>query len=190
MRLVVTDRVHIPVWGTYVTTPHVTDEYASVRLEITVDGTTKGQRVDVETEIKDATGAVVANSHSTLVAHGQHEVQQFIVDRPQRWSPEQPYLYTATTRLLADGREVDRYDTRFGIRKLEYIPHKGFFLNGKATKFKGVCNHHDLGPLGAAVNTQRCVIRSNCSKRWVRMPSARRTTCRPPSWPHSATKWA
>ena len=137
MRLVVTDRVHIPVWGTYVTTPHVTDEYASVRLEITVDGTTKGQRVDVETEIKDATGAVVANSHSTLVAHGQHEVQQFIVDRPQRWSPEQPYLYTATTRLLADGREVDRYDTRFGIRKLEYIPHKGFFLNGKATKFKG-----------------------------------------------------
>lgn len=153
VRLVVTDRVHIPVWGTYVTTPHVTDEYASVRLEITVDGTTKGQRVDVETEIKDATGAVVANSHSTLVAHGQHEVQQFIVDRPQRWSPEQPYLYTATTRLLADGREVDRYDTRFGIRKLEYIPHKGFFLNGKATKFKGVCNHHDLGPLGAAVNT-------------------------------------
>lgn len=153
VRLVITDKVHVPVWGTYVTTPHVTDEYASVRLEITVDGTTKGQRIEVETEIKDEAGQVVATGRSTLVAHGQNEVQQFLVDRPQHWSPEHPYLYTATTRLLTDGREVDRYDTRFGIRKIEYIPRKGFFLNGQATKFKGVCNHHDLGPLGAAVNT-------------------------------------
>lgn len=153
VRLLVTDKVHVPVWGTYVTTPKVTDEYASVRLDIAVDGTTKGQRIEVATEIKDADDAVVAVNRSTLVAHGQHEVQQFIVDRPQRWSPEHPYLYTATTRLYVDGKEVDRYDTRFGIRTLEYIPQKGFFLNGQITKFKGVCNHHDLGPLGAAVNT-------------------------------------
>lgn len=59
---------------------------------------------------------------------------------------------TASTRLFVEGKEVDAYNTRFGIRKIEYIPEKGFFLNGKVTKFKGVCNHHDLGPLGAAVN--------------------------------------
>lgn len=68
------------------------------------------------------------------------------------WSPDTPRLYTASTRLFVEGKEVDAYNTRFGIRKIEYIPEKGFFLNGKVTKFKGVCNHHDLGPLGAAVN--------------------------------------
>ena len=153
VRLIVTDKVHIPVWGTYVTTPHVEEAYASVRLDITVAGTAKGQPVEVATEIRDPQGSVVASNRTTLIAHGQHEVQNFIVNDPQRWSPETPYLYTATTRLSVDGREVDRYDTRFGIRKLEYIPEKGFFLNDVLTKFKGVCNHHDLGPLGAAVHT-------------------------------------
>ena len=152
VHLLVTDRVHIPVWGTYVTTPHVEEAYASVRLDLTVAGTTKGEPVDVVTEIKDPAGIVVATNRTKLIAHGQHEIQNFIVDRPQRWSPETPYLYTATTRLSVDGREVDCYETRFGIRKLEYIPQKGFFLNDVPTKFKGVCNHHDLGPLGAAVN--------------------------------------
>ncbi|MDE6331521.1 MAG: DUF4982 domain-containing protein [Muribaculaceae bacterium] len=147
-----TDRVHVPVWGSYVTTPHVGDDYASVRQTLKIEGAPKGQRVDVYTEIIDPDGNAVATDSSAYVAHGQDFTQNFIVGSPKLWSPESPQLYTAVTHLSVDGRETDSYSTRFGIRSLEYVPHKGFFLNGKTVKFKGVCNHHDLGPLGAAVN--------------------------------------
>jgi beta-galactosidase len=152
VHLIETARVHIPVWGTYITTPHVEADYATVNLKINIDGAAKGQFVDVVTEIVDSAGNVVAKNTSRHAAHGQAETQNFIVNNPALWSPETPTLYTANTRLLVDGTEVDSYSTRFGIRSLEYVPTKGFFLNGKVTKFKGVCNHHDLGPLGAAVN--------------------------------------
>ena len=152
VHLVKTNRIHIPVWGTYVTTPTVTSEYASVRLQMEIDGARKGQWVDVVTEIKNPDGAVVAKAQDTYVSHGQPLTQNLLVNNPSLWSPDTPELYTASIRLLVEGKEVDVYDTRFGIRKIEYVPEKGFFLNGKVTKFKGVCNHHDLGPLGAAVN--------------------------------------
>lgn len=158
VHLISTDRVHIPVWGTYITTPKVTPEYASVHLEMEIDGGRHfdrdpfGERIDVVTDILDPQGRKVATNSSFYRARGQKFSQNFIVDRPELWSPETPALYTARTTLSVDGKTVDTYDTRFGIRSIEYIPEKGFFLNGKPTKFKGVCNHHDLGPLGAAVN--------------------------------------
>lgn len=158
VHLVSTDRVHIPVWGTYVTTPKVSDEYASVRLNLRIDGAKKlkewpnGEKVNVSTVILDPQGKEVAHDNSEYIARSQEFAQNFLVERPQLWSPETPALYTARTTLSVGGKEVDEYSTRFGIRSLEYIPQKGFFLNGKPTKFKGVCNHHDLGPLGAAVN--------------------------------------
>lgn len=158
VHLVSTDRVHIPVWGTYVTTPKVSDEYASVRLNLRIDGAKQlkewpnGEKVNVSTVILDPQGEEVAHDNSEYIARSQEFAQNFLVERPQLWSPETPALYTARTTLSVGGKEVDEYSTRFGIRSLEYIPQKGFFLNGKPTKFKGVCNHHDLGPLGAAVN--------------------------------------
>ncbi|WP_270767055.1 glycoside hydrolase family 2 TIM barrel-domain containing protein [Bacteroides ovatus] len=152
VHLVKTDKIHIPTWGTYITTPTITPEYASVKLQTEINGAGKGKWVDVITEIKSPDGAVVATSKTTYVSHGQPLTQNFIVNNPILWSPEKPDLYTASIRLIVEGKNVDTYDTRFGIRKIEYIPEKGFFLNGKVTKFKGVCNHHDLGPLGAAVN--------------------------------------
>lgn len=158
VHLVSTDRVHIPVWGTYVTTPKVSDEYASVRLNLRIDGAKKlkewpnGEKVNVSTVILDPQGKEVAHDNSEYIARSQEFAQNFLVERPQLWSPETPALYTARTTLSVGGKEVDEYSTRFGIRSLEYIPQTGFFLNGKPTKFKGVCNHHDLGPLGAAVN--------------------------------------
>ena len=152
VHLVETDRVHIPVWGTYVTTPDVSAKEASVRLEMEIEGARKGEKVEVTTDIIDPKGRVVATNKSLYVAHGQTFTQNFLVKAPELWSTDSPTLYTAKTRLSVEGRDVDSYDTRFGIRKLEYIPEKGFFLNGEHTKFKGVCNHHDLGPLGAAVN--------------------------------------
>lgn len=152
VHLVTTDKLHIPVWGTYVTTPYVSPEYASVHIEGEIKGASKNQQLRLVTEIVNPEGRGVAVNEYPYFANGQKFTQNFLVDAPALWSPETPSLYTAKTSVFADDKLVDTYSTRFGIRKLEYIPEKGFFLNGKQTKFKGVCNHHDLGPLGAAVN--------------------------------------
>ncbi len=152
VHVLATDRVHIPVWGTYITTPVVKDSYATVSLNSKIEGARKGEKVEVNTTIIAPDGKTVASDKSSYHAHGQDFTQNFLVENPTLWSLDSPALYTAHTTLSVDGKEVDSYDTRFGIRTIEYIPEKGFFLNGKVTKFKGVCNHHDLGPLGAAVN--------------------------------------
>lgn len=158
VHLVTTDKVHIPTWGTYVTTPKVSKEYASVNLKMKIDGARQfeewpyGEKVGVSTVIIAPDGKEVASDNSTYVARGQEFSQNFLVNDPALWSPDSPALYTARTTLSVDGKVTDTYETRFGIRQLEYIPSKGFFLNGEPMKFKGVCNHHDLGPLGAAVN--------------------------------------
>lgn len=152
VRLVKTSPVHVPTWGTYVTTPYVSAGEASVRLSTEIAGAMKGEKIMVKTDIVDPDGKTVATNNSMYHAQGQPFVQDFLVENPRRWSTDTPWLYEARTTLSIDGRETDRYTTRFGIRSLDYIPEKGFFLNGEYTKFKGVCMHHDLGPLGAAVN--------------------------------------
>ncbi len=144
--------MHVPTWGTYVITPVVSAKEASVRLTTEIAGAAKAQKILVKTDIISPDGTVVATNNSVYHAQGQPFVQDFLVEKPQLWSPDTPCLYEARTTLSVDGKDVDVYNTRFGIRSLEYIPEKGFFLNGEYTKFKGVCQHHDLGPLGAAVN--------------------------------------
>ncbi len=152
VRLVTTGDVHVPVWGTQVTTPHVEAGYASVTLNIMVENA-GDKPVRIQTEIKDAAGNSVAFKDNTQrIFHGQPFQQHFIIDNPRLWSPESPTLYEAVSRLLIDGETVDTYTTRFGIRSIELVPDRGFFLNGQHRKFQGVCLHHDLGPLGAAVN--------------------------------------
>ena len=153
VHLIITDKVHIPVWGTYIRTPYVSEEYATVALETKVSGCKAGEFVTLKTIIKDKDDSIVASSEQAhKVIEGVAFNQSFVVDNPQLWSPESPYLYTAETTVIYNGKEVDNYNTRFGIRSIEIRPDKGFFLNGKLRKFQGVCNHHDLGPLGAAVN--------------------------------------
>lgn len=152
VHVISTSAIHIPVWGTYITTPIVSAEEASVRLDMEIAGVAEGTRVDVTTRILSPSGEVVARNDAPYVAHGQKHHQNFLISNPALWSPESPALYVAETTLSVDGKQVDSYTTRFGIRDLKYVPEKGFFLNGVATKFKGVCNHHDLGPLGTTVN--------------------------------------
>ncbi|WP_374048881.1 glycoside hydrolase family 2 TIM barrel-domain containing protein [uncultured Bacteroides sp.] len=152
VHVVNTNKVHIPTWGTYVTTPFVSTEKASVRLEMDIVGAKKGEKVNVNTEIVSPEGIVVASNNAPFTSQGQMHVQNFLISDPELWSPECPRLYTARTSIEINGQRVDNYATRFGVRKIEYIPEQGFFLNGRPTKFRGVCNHHDLGPLGAAVN--------------------------------------
>lgn len=155
VHLIVTEDVHVPVWGTQITTPVVEDEFAKVRVRTSVDfpESMDVNALSIETEIKDAEGNVVAKAGKKLGKYDQNVFdQEFVVENPELWSPETPELYKAYSKIYAKGELKDEYSTTFGIRTIEIIPDKGFFLNGKKTVFKGVCMHHDLGPLGAAVN--------------------------------------
>jgi len=153
VHVIVTRQTHVPVWGTYITTPFVSKEYASVNLKTEIDNS-NGNEIRIVTEIRDAGGKVVATKDNTQkINHGKPFEQNFIVDNPQLWSPESPYLYHAVSKIYLSGERVDEYTTRFGIREIRLVADRGFFLNGERRKFQGVCNHHDLGPLGAAINT-------------------------------------
>ena len=148
VHLISTHMIHVPTFGTLVRTPHVCAERAVVTLEVElqngVDPTTaENEGVEVITDILFA-DKVVATIHGTT---GETEVLN-----PHLWSPETPNLYIARTRIVHYGKVLDQIDTRIGIRSLSYTPEHGFQLNGVTRKFKGVCNHHDLGPLGAAVH--------------------------------------
>lgn len=146
-------KAHIPVWGTFVSTPSVHKDMASVSLGISLISDKENIDIEYHTDIISPEGEKVASRRSVALYHkGDSHVQKFLVKEPKLWSPEHPYLYKALTRILVDGVVTDEYETRFGIRSIEFIPEKGFYLNGEHRKFKGVCNHHDLGPLGAAVS--------------------------------------
>lgn len=152
VHVVTTEKIHVPVWGTQITTPFVKDEYASVCLHTTILNAEKTE-LTVTTDIADADGQVVSTkTNKGYINHNQPFTQNFIVEQPKLWSPETPVLYKAVSKIYAGDTLLDTYTTRFGIRTIEYVPDKGFYLNGKRRKFQGVCNHHDLGPLGAAVN--------------------------------------
>lgn len=152
VHVVTTEKIHVPVWGTQITTPYVKDEYASVCLRTTILNAEKTE-LTVVTDIMDADGQVVSTkTNKGVINHGQPFTQNFIVERPKLWSPETPVLYKAVSKIYSGDTILDTYSTRFGIRTIEYIADKGFYLNGKRRKFQGVCNHHDLGPLGAAIN--------------------------------------
>ena len=151
VHLVLTETLHVGVWGTHVATPEVSADFASVHLETTLEGV-DDIGAKVHTYIIGPDGDVVAEADSSLQPGESTAIQDFGIPAPELWSPETPSLYKAVS-VIGDGiRETDRYETVFGIRSVEFIPGKGFLLNGESRKFQGVCNHHDLGPLGAAVN--------------------------------------
>ncbi len=154
VRLVVTNQVHVKQWGTYVTTPDIDDGNGAVELSTTIlnhTGTTK--MVTVATSIRDEGGIIVAETTSDLEITGESTVDQTLtVPEPILWSTEDPTLYSAVTMILENGKEMDRYTTPFGFRFFEFTNDNGFFLNGERVQLNGVCLHHDLGPLGAAVN--------------------------------------
>lgn len=148
VHLVETNPIHIPTFGVLIRTPKISKEFAQVTIDVDLqDGVEEfsiqesGVRIQTDILYK---GKVVAT------AEGQQSVAEVL--NPQLWSPESPNLYTARTRVLKGEEVVDEVETRFGIRSISYTPEGGFQLNGETRKFKGVCNHHDLGPLGAAIH--------------------------------------
>ena len=146
--------VHVPVWGVQLTTPVVTQEYAKVRIRTALETNgTAPSGCHIVTCLKDQAGKVVAEDRKALAfGDGNTFDQTLVVASPALWSPDTPTLYTAESAIYQGDEQVDECTTVFGIRSIAFVPDQGFFLNGKKTQFKGVCLHHDLGPLGTAVN--------------------------------------
>jgi len=172
VHLITTHETHIPIWGTYVTTPEVNSDFARVKVRTKVDrgnGFTDENFVKLKTSILDAAGKVVAETEDEFTRFDGDEIEQtLIVEHPQLWDIRQPNLYKVQSVLSKGERKtknegskttteevtytVDHMTTPFGIRTIDVRADDGFYLNGRKIKFQGVCLHHDLGPLGGAVN--------------------------------------
>ena len=162
-----TNPVHVGQWGTYITTREVSDESATINLEITIDNDSKNdatiQTITHIFEIDEngnKTGETVANIETveTSITAGKNikTIGSVIINNPKLWGPpptQEPNLYLAVTDVIQQGEIIDQYETRFGIRSLDFDPNSGIYINGELIKIKGVNNHHDLGALGAAFNT-------------------------------------
>ena len=154
-RLVIVNPIHVAQWGTYVTTPVITDNEATVQIETEVRNMSGlDDLVKVISVIYDEDGLSVSTLSSELkISEGNSTLsQQLRLIDPNIWTLFDPYLYKVVTRIENEGTPIDEYETRFGVREIEFDQMKGFLLNGIPTKIKGVCMHHDLGCLGSAVN--------------------------------------
>jgi beta-galactosidase len=161
--MVKTNPVHVGHWGTYITTPQVSDASATVKLDVTVDnqsGTpaealirTSIYELDYDNRLRNKVAVfpdmtVTAEPGASAIATGT-----VAVEKPRRWDITSPNRYVAQTIVRVKGKIVDQYNTVFGIRTLEFTARNGFLLNGRRVPVQGTCNHHDLGALGAAMNT-------------------------------------
>lgn len=163
-----TNPVHIGQYGTFITTKLSSGESATIKLELTVDNNSKtDETVEAATQIFEINDegapsaksvACFASQNLKIIGGGSAKLEgSVILKNPKRWGPpptQQPNLYLAVTTLLKNGKPVDSYETRFGIRSLEFNPDKGIFVNGEHIPIKGVNQHHDLGALGAAFNSR------------------------------------
>ena len=155
VRIVKLNPVHVAQWGTYVTTPQVSENRAFVNLSVTIQNETSANAdVTVRSTLKNADGKSITSTDKQLnAAAGTVTAEQVIdVDSPHLWNVDDPYLYTILTEIIQNGRTIDSYSTTIGIRTIEFRADSGFWLNGKNVRINGVCNHHDLGCLGAAIN--------------------------------------
>ena len=163
--LLKTSPVHVDGWETFVTTPEVSPESATVEVKAgIINRSAESAEIRVATRIfkRSAEGrtegtALAASEAVTLkVAPGSGAAANSKINlpKPRLWSIEAPELYTAVTLVQQNGKTVDRQETAFGIRTVEFTADNGFHLNGKRVPIQGVCLHHDLGALGAAFNTR------------------------------------
>ena len=162
--LVKTSPVHVGHWGTNVTTPEVSQSAAKVNLKVALDNSSASSaKVAVKVQVYELlngrkTGKPIASStpRALTVAAGASEASTLTmqVNKPKLWSLQKPNLYAAVTTVAQNGRLIDAQETVFGIRTIKFDVDKGFFLNGEHVRLNGVCDHHDLGALGAAINTR------------------------------------
>lgn len=160
--------VRVAQWGTRVTTRDISPAAATIELEVELDNASEQSAdVDVITEIfeLDAHGRATRRTATkidvakvTIPAGASATVKGSVVlSQPKLWGPpptQQPHRYVAVTTVSREGRTVDAYETRFGIRALRFDPNSGIYVNGERVQIKGVNQHHDLGALGAAFNVR------------------------------------
>jgi beta-galactosidase len=158
VRLVKANSVHVDQWGTYVTTPAVTADSTRVTIRTIVRNHGRAaQPIVLRTAIVDSSGKEVAAVSTDGRVSGDSMVeitQDLTIPRAVQWSVERPYRYRAVSRVMCGATTCDDYTTPFGARSFVFRADSGFYLNGKPVKIRGVCLHHDLGALGAAVNTR------------------------------------
>ena len=160
VRIVKTGLIRIAQWGTYVRTDRISQDKALVRLNVSVIDedpiiSKVIRTLTVTSTVKDSKGKKVASSSTSRQLEFREvlDLEDSIwVEHPHLWSVDDPYMYTLVTNVSVNGKQVDTYETPFGIRTIEFRADSGFFLNGEHVRINGVCNHHDLGCLGAATN--------------------------------------
>ena len=158
VRLVTTDPMHVAQWGTYITTPVVSVDSSHVTIRTSLRNERRvEQPIVLSTVVYDSAGREVAavSTMGRIPGDSVAELaQDLTISRPVLWSLERPYLYRAVSRVRCGNSVCDTYTTPFGVRSFVFRVDSGFFLNGRHIKIRGVCLHHDLGALGAAVNTR------------------------------------
>ena len=156
--LVTTNRIAVDHWGTFVTSPVVSRDSALLRISTSVRNSTGNPVVGTVASTVYSPGgskvAVVRNEDIELTGQVTEVTQEITLEDPELWSVDTPLLYRVVTEIISGGKVTDRYETVTGIRYFAFDSEKGFSLNGEPMKIMGVCNHHDLGCLGAAVNTR------------------------------------
>ena len=151
VKLVTTGPEWIDPWKTFIRTTELKDGRATVELTMGL-GCIPDSYQAIEVELRDAKGRLVGHEHQAVAANGKDTEFCFNIQQPKLWSPESPYLYTAHIKYMQNGQMLDEMKQKFGIRTVKVSKEGGFQLNGETRKIKGVCLHHDLGPLGAAIN--------------------------------------
>lgn len=156
VHLTITSPVYVPLWGTQIQTPtaKASHAYVDVRTRIAGMSSLAGRPLQVTTQLLSPAGKVVAQCEEEIQSSSAEHLCHtgFELQSPQLWDIDQPHLYKYVVELSDGGRVLDRDTTTFGIRSIELKAGDGFYLNGRKLKFQGACLHHDLGPLGAAVN--------------------------------------
>ena len=155
VKLITTNSVHIPIWGTFITTPEVSDKMAVVNIQTSVNNKSlEDQSLTIETKLTDITGKLIGSDIKNIeLDKNTHKnlSQEITVSTPQLWSTKNPIQHIATTTISSNGKVLDEKTTNFGIRSIKFDTNEGFFLNGENMKIKGVCIHHDAGMVGTAI---------------------------------------
>ena len=150
-----TSRIHVSHWGTHVVADANEKSKKgtlTVSVRLNTNGT-KGEKISVRNTVIDPQGKICAQKTSSVITEdGKTVTQRLSVANRKLWSIETPYIYKVKTEVLSGGKVIDTYTTHTGFRYFKFDASTGFWLNGKNMKINGVCNHHDLGCLGAALN--------------------------------------
>lgn len=150
-----TSRIHVSHWGTHVVADANEKSKKgtlTVSVKLNTNGT-KGEKISVRNTVIDPQGKICAQKTSSVITEdGKTVTQRLSVANRKLWSIETPYIYKVETEVLSGGKVIDTYTTHTGFRYFKFDATTGFWLNGKNMKINGVCNHHDLGCLGAALN--------------------------------------